>query len=92
MLGIRQDDPALFARSLTAPDTTSTRTTTDSSPSKLQLALEYLDLVAKHPVKMKSVVFHVRRILKDELTRFQLMEDCVRCQSAEEVRFRARVC
>ena len=56
------------------------------APSKLTLALEYLDLVRQYPVKMKGVVFHIRRLLRDDLTRYQLMEDCVGCKSAEEVR------
>lgn len=57
-----------------------------AAPSKLTLALEYLDLVRQYPVKMKGVVFHIRRMLRDELTRYQLMEDCVACKSVEEVR------
>jgi hypothetical protein len=55
-------------------------------PDKLTLAVEYLDLVQKHPVKMKSIIFHIRRILKDELTKYQLMEDCVQAKSLDEVR------
>jgi tRNA-dihydrouridine synthase len=57
-----------------------------SVPDKLSLAIEYLDLVDKYPVKMKSIVFHIRRICKEEFTKYQLMEDCVACQSAKEVR------
>jgi tRNA-dihydrouridine synthase len=55
-------------------------------PDKLALAVEYLDLVRKYPVKMKSVVFHIRRIIKDELNRYQLLEDCVASKTPEEVR------
>jgi hypothetical protein len=54
--------------------------------NKLALALEYLDLVALHPVKLKSVIFHVRRMCRDELTQYQLLEDCVAAPSVEEVR------
>ena len=62
------------------------KSTKCAAPSKLALALEYLDLVRLHPVPMKCLVFHVRRMLRDELTRYQLLEDCVACRSAEEVR------
>ena len=53
---------------------------------KFKLALEYLDNVAKHSVKLKSVIFHVRRMCRDELSRYQLLEDCVAATSADEVR------
>jgi tRNA-dihydrouridine synthase 1 len=55
-------------------------------PSKLSLALEYLELVDKYPVKMKSVIFHIRRICREEFTDFQLMEDCVSCKNSEELK------
>lgn len=57
-----------------------------SIPSKLSLALEYLELVEKYPVKMKSVIFHIRRICREEFTDFQLMEDCVSCKNGEELK------
>ena len=50
------------------------------------LAMEYLDLVDQHPVPLKSVVFHVRRICKDEFAKFQLLEDCLDCTTVSEVR------
>lgn len=57
-----------------------------SCPSKLSLALEYLNLVDKYPVKMKSVIFHIRRICREEFTDYQLMEDCVSCKNGEELK------
>lgn len=52
---------------------------------KLQLAEEYLQLTRRYPVKLKSVVFHVRRMCKDELTKYQLLEDCLTATSQEQV-------
>jgi len=39
---------------------------------KLVLAQEYLDLAEKHPTKLKTVIFHIRRMCKDELTEYQV--------------------
>lgn len=58
----------------------------DRQPRRTTLAMEYLELVEKHKVKMKSVVFHVRRMCRDELNSFQLMEECVNATSVEQVR------
>jgi tRNA-dihydrouridine synthase len=52
----------------------------------LQLALEYLDLVATYPIKLKSVVFHIRRMCKDILMKYQMMDDCVNASSVDAVR------
>lgn len=52
----------------------------------LQLATEYLDLVQQYPVKIKSVVFHIRRMCKDDLMKYQLMEKCMAATTVEEVR------
>ena len=53
---------------------------------KLQLGFEYLNLAEEYPVKMKSVIFHIRRMCKQELTDFQLMEECVAAESISAVR------
>lgn len=55
-------------------------------PDRLSLAVEYLDLVALHPVKHSSVVFHVRRICRDALTSFQLMGDLLKAQDLSQLR------
>lgn len=67
------DNPAIFS-------------TTDHNKNRLELALEYLSLVDKYPVKMKSVVFHIRRIARDELNDYQLMEELCACDSVEKMR------
>jgi tRNA-dihydrouridine synthase 1 len=73
------DNPALFFPSL---DSSSQQ----PPPSNVALALEYLDLARRHgPVKIKTLVFHTRRILRNELTKYQLMDDCVRGASLEAV-------
>jgi tRNA-dihydrouridine synthase len=51
----------------------------------IQLATEYLELVKLHPVKLKTLIFHIRRICKDDLMKFQLMEDCLAVQNVEEM-------
>lgn len=56
------DNPALFAPSM--PEFSSPKT----QPSQLTLAEEYIALAAEHgPVKIKTLVFHTRRILRGEL-------------------------
>lgn len=67
------DDPALFAPGENKPDACS-------------LALEYLDLVAKHPVKHSTVLFHLRRMLRNPLTKFQLTEEMMSAKNLEEAR------
>lgn len=57
-----------------------------AAPTKLSLALEYLELVDRYPVKMKSVIFHVRRMCRHEFTKYQLMEDCVNAKTTHEMR------
>ena len=57
----------------------------ESADDKLNLAYEYLALVRQFPVKIRTAVFHTRRMLKDMLNQYQLMEDCVGCQTVDEV-------
>lgn len=57
----------------------------ESADDKLVLANEYLALVRRYPIKIRTVVFHTRRMLKDMLNQYQLMEECVACQSVDEV-------
>jgi tRNA-dihydrouridine synthase 1 len=67
------DNPALF-------------TPENLQPPKVQLACEYIELAEKYPVKMKSVIFHTRRILREELNAYQLMDDCVSCENIAQVK------
>ena len=53
---------------------------------KVAIAEEYLDLATKYPVKVRSVIFHTRRILKSFLDRYQLMEECLACPTIDDVK------
>lgn len=52
---------------------------------KVNLANEYLDLVRLYPIAIRTVVFHIRRMLRDELTKYQLMDECVAAPTLEDV-------
>lgn len=68
------------------PTSTTLSSLYEASDDKIQLAMEYLDLATRYPVKIRSVIFHVRRMLKDDLVQYQLMEDCLSSDSLEQVR------
>lgn len=58
----------------------------DVANDKLKLAMEYVDLATAFPVAIRSVVFHVRRMLKDMLVRYQLLEECLNSETIDQVR------
>jgi len=58
----------------------------EAADDKLLLANEYLDLATAFPVQMRSVIFHIRRMLKDLLTQYQLLDECLSCESIPQVR------
>jgi tRNA-dihydrouridine synthase 1 len=49
------------------------------------MALEYLQWARHYPPTMRTVIFHTRRILKTELATFQLMDDCLNCQTMAQL-------
>jgi tRNA-dihydrouridine synthase 1 len=57
----------------------------DQADDKLQLAIEYIDLAITFPVKIRTVIFHVRRMIKDFLIQYQLMDECLNCESVYQV-------
>lgn len=59
------DNPALFVENV------------ENAPSTLDLAAEYLELAEQYPVKLKSLVFHIRRMCCKQLEKYQLMEECL---------------
>lgn len=67
------DDPALFHAS--KPTVGGLDSTSNITPSKSMLALEYICLCEKYPVTIKSIVFHIRRIIRIELEKYQLLGD-----------------
>jgi tRNA-dihydrouridine synthase 1 len=82
---IRSDDMNVKKKNR-KEESTSAKFEGKSCPDKLHLGLEYLELVDRFPVKMKSVIFHIRRICREDFTKYQLMEDCVSCKSSEELK------
>jgi len=53
---------------------------------RLKLACEYLDLCYKYPsATLSTMVFHVRRICKEELTKYQLLEQCCASKNQQEL-------
>lgn len=69
------DNPALFSNN------------EKNSEVSLRIALEYLDCVDQYgPVKMKSIIFHTRRICKNEFEKYNLLEECVSATNIEQVR------
>ncbi len=52
---------------------------------KLSLAVEYLKLARQYPTKLRTVVFHTRRMLKHLLNEYQLMEECISSKSIDEI-------
>eukprot|EP00978_Attheya_sp_CCMP212_P046713 scaffold406967_cov48-Attheya_sp.AAC.1 len=52
---------------------------------KLSLANEYLSLARMYPTMIRTVVFHVRRMCKDLLNQYQLMEECVASKTIDQV-------
>jgi len=57
-----------------------------TSKDNTALAEEYLSLAESHPVKIRSIIFHIRRMCRDILNEFQLMEDCLLSTSIKDVR------
>ena len=88
-------DSSSSAASLATPSLTTKYASTQvplqelyaSSDDKVQLGYEYLRFVRRFPrtVPMRTVLFHIRRMLKEELVRYQLMADCLQCTTIEEV-------
>jgi len=50
------------------------------------LANEYIDLTNIYPTKMRTIIFHTRRILKTELSDYQLMDECIASKGIEDLR------
>eukprot|EP00520_Triparma_pacifica_P012421 CAMPEP_0118665808 /NCGR_PEP_ID=MMETSP0785-20121206/18840_1 /TAXON_ID=91992 /ORGANISM="Bolidomonas pacifica, Strain CCMP 1866" /LENGTH=398 /DNA_ID=CAMNT_0006559999 /DNA_START=348 /DNA_END=1540 /DNA_ORIENTATION=- len=78
------NNPGLFVDSISDPERRATLKAFASD--KINLALEYLDLLKDHPATMRTVAFHTRRILKEPLTEYQLIDDVINAESVEEVR------
>ncbi|GMH57539.1 hypothetical protein TL16_g02409 [Triparma laevis f. inornata] len=75
------DNPAIFLGSMKGASDEMLSHAADPT----NLALEYLQLAKKHPATIRTVAFHTRRMLRDQLNRFQLMADCIASETIEEV-------
>lgn len=73
-----------------ASSTTTLEELYKASDDRPQLALEYLNLARQYPTAMRTAIFHTRRMLKAELTTYQLMHDCISCKSLSELETIAR--
>ena len=67
------DNPAIFSPTMHGKD-------------RLELALEYLELAEQHPAPMRCVIFHTRRIAKQALMAYQLMQECCAATTVAELR------
>lgn len=56
-----------------------------SAPTPPQLGLEYLELAEKTGVNIKCAVFHVRRMAKHALLKYQLMDEVEATHSLRRV-------
>jgi len=56
-----------------------------AAENKVGIANEYLNLVRQYPTKLRTVIFHTRRMLKELLNNFQLMEECIGSKKISEV-------
>jgi len=50
------------------------------------LALEYLDLAEMYPTKLRTIIFHTRRMMKRELDNYQMMAECISSKSVKDIR------
>jgi tRNA-dihydrouridine synthase 1 len=53
---------------------------------KIPMAYEYLALVDLYPTTLRTVIFHIRRMCKDLLVQYQLLETCLQATSVADVR------
>ena len=56
-----------------------------ASENPLNMANEYLSLARTYPTTIRTVVFHTRRICKELLVKYQLMEECLLSKSIESI-------
>ena len=57
----------------------------ETASDEIKLAKEYLQLTKIYPTKMRTQIFHTRRMCKDLLNNYQLMEECISSQSTSEL-------
>ena len=72
------DDPALYYPSIDG-------ITSSFIPSKIQLAFEYIELVKIYKVSIKTIIFHIRRIIRNELIKYQLIDEILIQLTIEDI-------
>ena len=72
------DDPGIFSKkhSLIAINKD-----LNDDQRRINLAKEYLSLTKLYPTSLKTQIFHIRRMCKEQLIKFQLMEKCLKADS-----------
>lgn len=73
------DNPALYSNN------TSNIIISDINRFKLQLSMEYLELAQQYPTSMKTIIFHLRRMLKAVLTSYDVLADILSATSILEL-------
>lgn len=91
------DNPAIFAPALKLNENLNEDEINDldiyiRNITKLQLAKEYIEYAKQYPTKMKSIIFHIRRIIKQELLSYQLMDECLNAQNIDTINSIVELC
>ena len=83
----RSADESEQSEPLPASQTTNVKLSNlfEAADNKLTLAREYLALVRRYPMKIRSVVFHTRRMCKDILEKYQLLDECIESTTIDQV-------
>jgi tRNA-dihydrouridine synthase len=82
---VEPSKPTTPSNPISTPKEISLRDLYDRASDKLNLAQEYLALAKLYPVKIRSVVFHTRRMLKDLLIQYQLLDTCLAADTIADV-------
>ncbi|GKY91471.1 hypothetical protein MPSEU_000119400 [Mayamaea pseudoterrestris] len=85
-LALIQQKPNIIASGATLiSDNVTLKELYANASNKINVAREYLSFVEVFPTSMRTVVFHIRRMLKELLTKYQLMEECIASESIDQV-------
>lgn len=85
LLGLENNEDDLTKISPTNSEQVALASLYDAASDMLAVATQYIALVTRFPAKIRTVVFHVRRMLKEDIMRYQLMEELLSCEQAGQV-------
>ncbi len=77
------DDPALFAEAIGARGGRISGDLSKEYDRRISLALEYLALAKEYPTSLKTMIFHIRRMSKEVLLKYQLLDECLNATSLD---------